>query len=331
MKKILAIYTYDLNYAEELGKKINNFEDSIFHAIVFSTEEAYRDYEAGNHIDVLLCDDDAEKSEPAFQADYVCRLTEFSVVAEEQEKPVVFKYQTAQDILKDIVRAYGREKRKEAGNTDIGETLITCVCTPVGGSYASTLALALGSYFSASRRTLFISLDPFFTLPGEKKDISDSNFTDAIYYLEQNGDEIYEHIRKKIGKIGNLDFISGVSHWFDLYDFAPEHMHRLLSAICGSGDYDRLIFDVGIIGAASMELLLAAERIYTPLGSGSENKMAEWRRQIEFSGQLDILEKIHEIRVPYDSSLENGFTYEQLSNGRLADFVARMENGIKRR
>lgn len=328
MKKTLAIFTYDVFYAEELARKINNSEGSIFHAVVFSTEESYRDYEKNNHIDVILCDDNQTDCQKEFQTDYVCRLTEFSHVADNFDSEKIYKYQSSTAILQAIIKGYSREKRKKAGNTDTGETLISCVCTPVGGSFASTMALALGQFFSSFQRTLFISLDPFFTLPGEKKDAADSNFTDAIYYLEQEENDIYEHLRKKIGRVGNLYYISGVAHWFDLYDFAPEHMHRLLTALCSSGDYDRIVFDVGIIGAASMEPLLAAEKIYTPLGQGKnvEKKVAEWRRQIEFSGQLDILEKTREIRIPFDSCLEGDYSYEQLGRSKVLGFIEHMES-----
>ncbi len=328
MKRIIAIRTGDIGYGEELAKKINARSDAVYHAVVFSNEEAYIDYDSENHVDILLLDEDLlYSSKYVPKAEYVCGLSEMSSAAEKSGVDVIFKYQSSEVIMNEIMKNYGRLKQGSEKLPKTGKTGFICVCSPVGGSYCSTFSLALATYLAVGQKVLFVSLDPFYELPGEIKNPDNSNFTDVIYYLDQGGENIIEHLSTLIGRIGSLEYISGASHWFDLYDFSPEHMHSLLSGISEAGIYDKVVFDVGMIGAASMELLLASEKIYTPVGngSGSENKVKEWKRQIEFSGQIQLCDRIKEIRIPYDEILNGNYDYEHILHGRTGKLIEDLE------
>ena len=104
-------------------------------------------------------------------------------------------------------------------------------------------------------------------------------------------------------------------------------MHRMIEELVRSGVYERIVFDVGIIGAASMEVLMSAEKIYTPIGNyaNSEKKIEEWKRQIEFCGQRELLEKVIEIKLPYDEVLAGSYNIETLLTGRTGRIIAEME------
>lgn len=328
MKKILAIRDTDVSYSEQLAKGLNRIGDSIFHAVVFSDISSMVDYEKNNYIDVLLCEESFYYDELEYsKAGLIIKLANVSTAAEGNSENMIFKFQSTESIMREIMRLYGRQQKSEENLSSNLKTKIISICSPVGGSYSSTFSLALATYYSQKCKTLYLSLDPFFTLPGEKKDPYENNFTDVIYYLDQSGGNVSKHILSKISHMNSLDYIAGASHWFDLYDMRPEHMHTMIEELCGSGVFDVIVIDVGIIGAASMELLLVAEKIYTPVGNyaNAAQKISEWKRQISFCGKMELLDKIEEIKLPYDELLDGQYEIGNILKGRTGRMIEEME------
>ena len=90
------------------------------------------------------------------------------------------------------------------------------------------------------------------------------------------------------------------------------------------------MFNVGIIGAASMEVLLAAGKIFTPFkdGAGSRKKLKEWKRQLIYCGKGDLLDKTVEFCVPEDELLKGDYGFEELLSGRLGKYIEERGNKI---
>jgi len=334
MKRIMAIRTEDRQYAEELAKSLNRNEDVIFQVLVFTEEAAYRDYICNNKIDVMLCDEEyVTECEKDLPSAVVCGLSEVNMANDSSAMGnIIFKYQSSEDIMKAIMQRFNASLKVDVnlGKSAVKNKKLYCIISPVGGSYSSTFALALAAYCAGNARTLFISFDPFFTLPGEEKNPAGKDLTDVIFYLNGMQPQLMDFIKGFTVKKGNLECINGVSHWFDLYDMSPENMHNLVEEVCSDSSYDCIVMDVGIIGAASMELLLAADRIFTPVidTCGSLKKIREWKRQIKFCGKGDLLDKTMEIRIPEDETLRGDYSFESLLNGRLGKYLEERGNTV---
>jgi hypothetical protein len=334
MKRIMAIRTEDREYAEELAKNLNRSDEVIFQILIFTEKNAYEDYIKENRIDVLLCDEAfLPECEKDAAATVICGLSETSSANEvAEQKNIIFKYQSSDDIMKEIMKRFNASLKTDnkTGDTGVRSKKIFCVCSPVGGSFSSTFALALAAYLAQKEHTLFISFDPFFTLPGEEKNPAGKDLTDIIFYLNGMQPYLMEFLKGLTLKKGGLECINGVSHWFDLYDMSPENMHELIENVCGDGTYDSVVFDVGIIGAASMEVLLAAGKIFTPFkdGAGSRKKLKEWKRQLIYCGKGDLLDKTVEFCVPEDELLKGDYGFEELLSGRLGKYIEERGNKI---
>ena len=334
MKRILAIRTSDKDYAEGLAKRFGQNGNSAFEVMVFTDSGAYSEYIKGNRIDVLLCDEELfHEYNEGSGAKLVCPLTEVSTVSETvSETTPIFKYQASERIMEEIMTRFRMVVQADIPESviEIKDKRIYSVCSPIGGSYSSTFALALAKFYSLQGKTLFISFDPFFVLPETEKDPKSKDLTDLIFYLNVREKYIIDFLREITIKQGNLECVSGVSHWFDLYDMSPKNMHVLMDAVGKSPDYENIIFDVGIIGAASMEIFLTSEKIYVTENSepGSMLKLNEWKRQLRFCDRADLLDRIKEVTVPKDELLKGRYTYEDLLSGRVGRFLEESE-GIK--
>ena len=333
MDRILAILADETDYAQELAAYLNTRKNFIFKTVLFRNPVQLKKYYGENQIDMLLCSEDAVKNNE-FRIENICVLSEACGAGElfssdEHGYHMIFKYQSTEAVMKEIVDYYHSRQRKEETESQpvVAKRRIICVCSPVGGSHASTFGLALAEYFSMGGRTLFISLDPFFAYPGEEKSHTDKNLSDLMYYMEVARGGIMDFVTRLAHRRGALDYISGVSHWFDIVDMSKKNLHRLIDVLNTDDTYTNIVFDMGTAGSASMELLTGCRDIYLISGKGSNALRAvnEWKRQLLFSNHADILDKTKELELPFDELLEGDYTFDSLLKGRLGRFIEETE------
>ena len=345
MKRVLAIRTADRDFGDQLAKNFNKDQDFLFQTYVFSESEAFIDFAESNSINVLLCDEELLNggSEPR-TAELVIAFSELSTAGEPTAAPSIFKYQASGKIMDEILMYYS--KFLPSGMSENTPKLLTkkicCVSSPVGGAFSSTFALALADSYSSDGRSLFISFDPFFTLPETEKDPKERNLSDLLSYIDtfleqknvteqdhmKNMEMVREYIEFCTIKRGNLELLNGAAHWFDICDMDAKHTHYLLESICGNGYYRYVVFDTGVFGASCMEIFLLSGTILVPYTDSplGIRKLNEWKRQIRFSRDPSILEKTRELIIPQDEGLKGEYGYESLLKGTLGRYI--LANGF---
>lgn len=336
MDRILAILTEETSYARELASFLVSTPNFIFKPVVFASKDDYRAFEQTNHVDMLLTGDEVISDLKDFSADCICTLSECNMVGEDDDSGVysVFKYQSSAKISEELTSIYGRKKIRTVAKQAVADAnkRIVCVCSPSGGNYASTYALALADYCAERSSTLLISFDPFFLFPGEAAKMAEKNLADVIYYLQNSNEEPAGTVQDIARHKGGLDYVVGVSHWFDVSDLTAEHVHRLLLSLCENSSYKTIVFDMGWLGAAGIELLDGSTEIVVPVRSatGRTKVIDEWKRQMAFIGKAGILEKAVLREIPYDERLVGDYGFDALRGGKLWDFVAETEGAVHR-
>lgn len=336
MERILAILSTEADYARGLASYLSGSGDFIFKPMVFTEPSAYKKFEESNHVDVLLYTEEVEAEiGTELKAENVCMLVGCSVVGE-AGLHTIFKYQSSKNIKHEIIELYGKSKKNfteklsvitpgKEDSDEAGKNI--CVCSPIGGSYCSTYALALAKYYSQKGKTLFMSFDPFFLFPGESKSRLDRNLSDILYYLQIDDRNLMGFMEGIVHKAGALDYISGVSHLFDISDISPANMRKLFKSLTEEGKYRTIIFDLGTIGTAGLELMANCEKVYLTAKRGRqyEKTILEWRRQLALSGDNFIIDKVCEREVPYDEMLAGDYSLERILDGAVGGFIAETE------
>ena len=331
MKRVLVIRTADKEFGEQLAKNFNRSTDQFFQTFVFSEPETFKEFAKTNIINVLLCDEDISLVEGEdLRADLMINLTEVNAAGEETV-PVIFKYQPSDSIMKQIRSYYDDflmpDLPKE--KPDLLIKKLSCVCSPVGGAYSSTFALALASYYSRTGRTIFLTFDPFFTLPHKEKNTKEGNLSDLLLLLDPGEDISYtkekmvQYISSCTEKHGDLEVLSGVAYWFEICELDDKIMHSIIDAICNTGYYQNAVFDMGIFGRSCLEALYASNVIYVPIADTPLNnrKYREFKRQFDFSGNVTLLEKIKGLNIPEDEKLKGEYDYSDLLEGKLGKYI----------
>lgn len=331
MMHVLVIRTADKEFGEQLAKYFNKSTDQFFQTFVYSEAEAFKEFAKNHVINVLLCDEDISLVEgEELRADLLINLTEVNTVREGLV-PVIFKYQPPENIMKEIRSYYDEFLMPDIpkGKPELLIKKLNCVCSPAGGAFCSTFALALAAYYSHTGRTIFLTFDPFFTLPHKEKNTKEGNLSDLFSLLNTDDDNFYtkektiQFISSCTEKHGDLEVLSGVVYWFEICELNEQIIHSILDAICNTGYYQNAVFDLGIFGRSSLEVLYASDVIYVPIKDTplNNNKYKEFKRQFNFSGNNALLEKIKGLNIPDDDRLKGEYDYSDLLEGKLGRYI----------
>ncbi len=362
MEKIMAILTSEIDYSRELAAYLASCEDFPYKPVVFSDQEAYTRFALENRISLLLCDKESIAPECESYAEKVCFLSEYSAVSETDDGDnTVFKYQSTEQIKSELMRRFEipakaaacaggvlvrRRIPESAGiyeNEDFSDPLmgsalpqdeperggarIICVCSPSGGSRCSTYAYALAEFFAKKGETLFVSLDPFFTLSQDLPVNECGSLKELIYSIETSLDGGYDLLSGYVRRKHGADCLAGITNWLDVYDITSDQAHHLMSCIQREKMYRYVVMDIGRPTGAFLECMALCTDIYVPRRKGrhDDEVLALWKDQLNALGFGDIAERLKERTLPFDKGLEAEPSYERLLSGSLAGYVRETE------
>ena len=326
--KTLAILDYEKEYVNRLMQYMNQKRNFDFQVIAFTEEEKLKSYETDHTIDILLCSEDiAEISASEYKARQLFVLSDYNFVREGAKYPSIFKYQSADEIITEILYHFSKNN-EEVRFFKSGSTDVIGICSASGGCYKSTFALAAALHHAKTKNTLFVSFDPFYSIPELPREELKDSLSDILYYLKQSNGSLTAKIKSVIRKLHNLDVICGVAHWIDLYDFTMDEAKNFLVEIMEHMSYQTIVIDIGYFGVNAMELMAGCSSIYVPVREHdflNRAKEMEWKRQISFIGGEHLFERFHEIQIPYDSRLDGkDYKIEDLEEGVLGDYISQI-------
>lgn len=326
MKRIIALVSEDMGYSIRLQDYLNTKEDFDFRTVYFSDAKSFDMYCETNRVDVLLSEDDFIENGMLNNSGikHVYVLSDFSRVHEGPGHKAIYKFQSGRAIAEAIKKFYLEEGGSLGSSASRGKKRLVAVCAPEGGCFKTTFAVAYALRNAESMKTLFLSFDPFQTLSFDEKADSDQGLSDIVYFMAVAESNLPAKIRDVVRHSGKLDYILGVAHWYDVFDFNHERMRRFVETLITGLDYECIVIDVGNLDVSSMEILFAADTVYVP-GQKSRTgdaKYEEWCRQLKFISGDSVLEKVAKIHVPFDEALSQGsFAAGQLLAGKIGAFV----------
>lgn len=302
MEQILAILDGEEAYVTRLLRYWNSQEGVGITAAAFTNEESLYCYMEKHKIGLLLCEAGIYRSMEHPPDCKTVLLSGQGYVRESDGMPVIFKFQSAQEIMDEIM-GYYQELRTEAADTAVADgTMICTVCSPSGGSGVTALALALARKKSKNGRVFFLSLDPFYR-PESSGGSKHEALTKAIYYIKQNSAGLKEKLNQFIMKNERLDCLCGVAHWADISECTAQEMGELLRELSAFGRYELLVIDAGGFTDAAAGCMNVSNRIVMIAGNGKRaaEKEKEFLRQAAFRdpGFSDKL-----IRIPQGGTEE---------------------------
>jgi hypothetical protein len=329
-KGILAIYDYEVDYAYGLMDYLNRKGNLELEVRVFTNHESLKECLRDNTIRILLVGQDIQLDDiDCIGIKLFIILTEQNEKAHELECPSIYKFQSAEHILREILDCYLKQESDDScihytkGN---GEGSIIGIISPSGGSGKSTFAIALGQVLSKEQKVLLLNLE---AVPGQycldnNRDDNRQGLSDLVYYIKQKKPNIEMKLRSMVKRFNQLDYILPADHYSDLYEMNREDVVSLLEELKNKSGYDVIILDIGYINDSTFEFLKCCNKMYmTMVGDSiSKEKEASFHKILSMWEGEDIMTRVHKLQVPYDEGLAKGhYGVEQIENSKLGEFI----------
>lgn len=289
------------SYAKAFMEYVNLKKSHLFQVRMCTEREQLLKAFAEEEIEILLITAEwYEVCKDLIRKECVIFLSEGSLPAKLRIYPAVYKYQSVENVLREVMYYYSEQGDEEAYFTGVHrDNRVIGVYSPVGGIGKTIFALTLGQILAEHENVLYLNLEEcsgFTEFFGE----SQWNLSDLIYFLRQGKTPFLYRLNSMVQKLNRLDFIPPCDSYTDLRQITVDEWQRLLQLIRAQSAYDSVILDFGNLMGHETELLIQCDGIYVPARQDaiSQAKLSQWKHFLQILGSMEIMEKLQTLELP---------------------------------
>ena len=331
MKKIMAVYDVDPVYAQRFADVANAKERVPFTVVPFSTLEMLREYAKSHVIEILLISVAVPLEQvKGIAAGSVVTLAEGEVVSTVDSYPSVYKYQSADSVIREVMTYYCQVPEQNPMVLLGKKAKVLGIYSPLGRCLKTSLALTMGQQLAKEGKVLYVGLEEFSGFSRIIDGMCRSDFSDVLYYLRQDGLNVMR-LRSIAYTWKDMDYIPPVRYPEDLEEMTGEEAGILLEKLSTEMGYEYVIIDVGRMGRNILPILQKCDVIFMPVKEDgvSSAKIEEFDEYLILTDNLDVRDKIRRVKLPYHSSFGRRENYmENLLWGELGDYVRQILKGL---
>lgn len=300
MEKIVIGLYEKTSYAERFAEYFCHNKNHCVDFRIFTMHDKISEFTKKAKIDVLLtdrkCVNDVENEENIAK---IIVLSEGNYVMENEKYSVIFKYQSVEEIIKEVLSNIADDDNINVNNTFAikSNTEIIGVYSASGGNIVLEYGVELALQIGKIKKTLLVCLEQLNGLDGaawpesenrKKSSISYDGpsyvrgMSEVIYYLNKSGNKLALKIQSIICKKSYVDCIYPVEDYRDLEFLDKEGVSELLNVISEQMEYEAVIFIIGYLSEAFMMLMQKCNKLYF---KAAQNKI-EQKKQSAFENIL---------------------------------------------
>lgn len=306
MKKILVAMFDHEGYTKRLAAYMNHHQNAMMDIRLFTNEESLRHFLKQGPVEMLLVGE--HDWDPCWEQDTDIRrlifLSDGDVVREGMNRPVIFKYQSAESIVQELLAVIadddGMQVRTQRVASDHVEFI--GVYSPYGGAGVSTFSYDMAREYGMQYTTLYLNLEPFHGMPGhgiskwkEYTPMEENRgMSELIFYLRQHKEKVAVKLQSLIQAQDGIAVVRAVEDYRDLYSMTVSDMQRLLRVLAEETEYQKIFFDIGCISECSLELMRCCDVLYLPKAHSEiqHNKQTAFEQLLIREGDREMLERI---------------------------------------
>lgn len=306
MKRVVAMYEENGNYARKLAEYVSRKESVPFELQFFSDADKLSSYLQTHKPEYLvLSENDAAQQFHNYTAGDLMYLSEQKTDKKNNKKNEIYKYQATENVLHQLISKMNcKEGHAEAGG--LGEADIYGVYSPIGRCGKTMLALLLGDALAKDRSVLYMSFDEF---GGAEGVVGEHQYTmsDVIFCYRQG--KLAERLREMTVSWHHVDLVTGVSCPEDLQLIKGEEWRSILQLILNACEYDAIILDLGCQLWVAQEVFAFCSRIFVPMldRRDATQQIQRFDAWLERDDKKIYQPRIQKVQVPYK---ENGLNME---------------------
>lgn len=238
--------------------------------------------EAGK-IDVLLAGEEVVEEIRGLEGKVakIMLLSEGNEVKEGTGYYLLFKYQSAQEIVKEVLEQIAEDDTIAFTKTFPSKRRVSFVgvYAPFGGSGVTEYALSLAGRLAEKEKVLYVSFEQFHSLDflqdTGKDAVSYRGMSEVIFYLKQRKEKLALKLETVVVSKERTDYIFAVEDYRDLYSLNCEDIHHFLEVLSQQADYETIIFDIGCLSEAMLYLMEHCDSLYMPQAETKQQKSKE--------------------------------------------------------
>lgn len=326
----LVIFDEDEEYVHNLMEYISDKNGIPFKVVAYSDFEKFEKHMNERGADLLLATSHSLECMGAdIKAKKIIMLSEGEYVCEEDDFPYVYKYQSVDKILGELLEYYSEIDRRR-GYPAIGggrTTDIIGVYSPIGRCQKTSFAITLGQVMACERQVLYINLEEFSGLSQVLTRDFRNDLSDLMYHYRIAPDSIGIKLKATVCNIHGLDVVPPMNYSRDLRNVEAGLWKQMIEDIACAGIYDTVIVDLSNMVSDIFDILSICDTIYMPVKSDriSMSKINELEEYLLKTDREELLAKTIKIQPPSmkTSGWEEDYI-DQLMWGEFGDFIRKL-------
>ena len=208
-RKIMVLFDPETEYAVRFMEYISRKGSIPLEIHVFTDFDRVKAYIMGGRAEILLVSERVMSDEiSGWPVERIIILSEKAVRDPGERYPHIYKYQSSNDVVREVMACYGSAAGRERARTEdeIVKPVfrILGVYSPSPSVLASSFALALGQILARSRPVLYMNFECFSGLSGLMHDNFEENISDILFSMRQGEKDIAAKIMSMVRRFRHV-------------------------------------------------------------------------------------------------------------------------------
>lgn len=338
-KTSMAICDKDTEYMQRLGNYISKQENKVFQIYFFSDREYLKEALEHKKFDILVLGEDFLEIGECYAKQSLCiYLSDGSVIEEYSSSPILFKYQAADHILREIHYHWkdfsGMSKKIERFSEK--KEMIT-VFSPLHEKLQTPFVFALAEKMAENAKVLYINFTLCCGFQKLCKLETGMDLGDLFYLIKEDQSRFFFKLKSSVYAMGDFFVIPPVSNPEILTELEKEELKTFLYLLRERTEYEVILLDLGSMLPGFFEILKESTKVWIPESENAYEKAAiiELERLIK-KKEKQLEKKVLRILLPAKSEIEKESFYDvekiMMSDvGRTAQKVLEDEGYLRNR
>ncbi|MDY3250089.1 MAG: hypothetical protein SOX32_07050 [Candidatus Choladocola sp.] len=328
-KSIFAVCDLEASYACNLMDYLNEKKSTPFEVQAFTNVESLEAFARENEIEILLISTRAMCNEiRELPVNRTIILSEGETLQGLEEYPFVYKYQSSDQVLAEVMEYYTElHPQPHILTAASRNTKIYGVYSPVGRTGKTSFALTMGEVLAETKQVLYLNFEEFSGFEELMETKYRTDLSDLIYFARQKAGNLILKLNSVIQSFHGLHYIPPALSPADIRDVSGTEWIDFIQEIVAYCEYDFLILDLSEQVDELFQILGICDRIYMPVQDDmiSKAKILQYEKLLQMLEMETVKEKTCRLHLPLQMiQRENGNPVQQLVWGTMGDYVRRL-------
>lgn len=327
-KSIFAVCDLEASYACNLMDYLNEKRTTPFEVQAFTNVESLQSFAKDHEIEILLISTRAMCNEIRdLPVKRTIILSEGETVQDLEEYPFVYKYQSSDQILSEVMEHYAAANPNPYIREGIGHrTKLYAVYSPIGRSGKTSFALALGEILAETKQVLYLNFEEYAGFEELFQVKYRADLSDLIYFSRQKENGFIFRLNSVIQTFHELQYIPPALSPTDIRDVSGSEWMSFLHELTKYCEYDVIILDLSEQVDELFQILKSCDRIYMPVQEDltAQAKTAQYEKLVQMLDMQEILDKTQKLKLPVQVLQRDGNVVQQLVWGEMGDYVRKL-------